>query len=76
MKKITALLLAAILLLAFSACGKTTNPANTETPAANSETPTANSETPPANSEDTAASDVKIGIILVGDETLVMTAHI
>ncbi len=59
MKKITALLLALVMVCALAACGGNSAPAASEAPAAEGEAPAA--ETP-------AAAEVKVGFILLHDE--------
>ena len=77
MKKLLSIVLSAVLALSvLAACGSTEN-ANTDSDAAVTEETAAVEETAEAAEDTAAASDVKIGVVLVGDENEGYTyAHI
>lgn len=80
MKKILAMTLALVMVLALAACGgsKTEAPAETSKPAETQSTETAKpAETQPAETTQSEAAKLKVGVVLVGDENEGYTfAHI
>jgi basic membrane protein A len=77
MKKTIALFLALALALILVACGSTTTETAAPTTAPASSAPATAVATEPAATETAAASDIKVGVILVGDENEGYTyAHI